>query len=106
VNLSLTFSYVSQENVRCMMGYIVDLTVILDDIFRIAAVDVSVNDIQKAMDRHVTSGRRDRIHGDISNFVAETFESRFTVTKRDLVLENIIGLIRRYCVPPFPSSYG
>jgi hypothetical protein len=99
MNLSQSFSYVSPESVRCVMGYIVDLTVILDDIFRIATVNVSVNDVQKAMDRHVRSGRRDRIHRDISNFVAETFESRFTVTERDLVLEKVIDLIRQHCVP-------
>ena len=88
-----------------MTGYIVDLTVILDDIFRIAAGNVSVNDVQKAMDRHVNSGRRDRIHEDIRNCVAEAFESRYMVTERDLVLEKIIDLIRRFCVP-LPRGYG
>ena len=82
-----------------------DLTVILDDIFKMAAVNVSVNDVQKAMNRHVKSGRRDSIHGDISNFTAETFESRFTITEIDLVLEKIIDLIRQHCVP-FPRGYS
>ena len=91
---------VSQENVRCVMGYIVDLTVILDDIFRIAAGNVSASDVQSATDRHIRSGRRDRIHRDIGSFVTETFAIRFTVPQRDLVLEKIIDLIRQYCVPP------
>ena len=82
------------------MGYIVDLTVILDDIFNIVTGDVSNSDIQSAMDGHVRSGRRDRIHRDISSFVTETFAIRFTMPRRDLVLEKIIDLIRQYCVPP------
>ena len=82
------------------MGYIVDLTVILDDIFRIAAANVSSSDIQSATDRHIRSGRRHRIHRDISSFVTETFPIRFTVPQRDLVFEKIIDLIRQYCVPP------
>ena len=83
-----------------MMGYIVDLTVILDDIFRTAPGNVSSNDVQLAMERHINSGRRDRIHRDIQSFVTETFAIRFTVPQWDLVLEKIIDLIRQYCVPP------
>jgi len=81
------------------MGYIVDLTVILDDIFRTASGNVTANDVQSAVDRHVNSGRRDRIHRDIQSFVTETFAIRFTVPQRDLVLEKIVDLIRQYCVP-------
>ena len=92
------FSHISQENVRCVIGYIVDLTVILDDIFRTTSGNVSTNDVQSAMDRHVGSGLRDRIHRDIRNFVQETFAIRFKA-QGDLVLEKIIELIRRYCVP-------
>jgi len=96
---SQSLSHTSQENVRCVMGYIVDLTVILDDIFRTVSGSVSANDVQSAVDRHVNSGRRDRIHRDIHSFVTETFAIRFTVPQRDLVLEKIIDLIRQYCVP-------
>jgi hypothetical protein len=81
------------------MGYIVDLTVILDDIFRRGTVYVSPNVTQMAMDRHISSGRRDRIHRDIHSFVTETFAIRFNVPQRDLVLEKIVDLIRQYCVP-------
>jgi len=91
---------VSQENVRCVMSYIVDLTVILDDIFRTVAGNVSASDVQSATDRHVRSGLRDRIHRDINSHITETFAIRFTVPQRDLVLEMIIDLIRQYCVPP------
>ena len=81
------------------MGYIVDLTVILDDIFRRGADNVSNNDAQVAMERHIRSGRKDRIHRDIHSFVTETLAIRFNVPQRDLVLEKIVDLIRQYCVP-------
>ena len=81
------------------MGYIVDLTAILDDIFRTASGNVTGNNVQSAIDRHVNSGRRDRIHRDIQSFVTETFAIRFIVPQKDLVLEKIIDLIRQYCVP-------
>jgi hypothetical protein len=81
------------------MGYIVDLTVILDDIFRIGAGSVSASDVQSATERHVRSGRRDRIHREVRSFVEETSVIRFKVP-RDLVLERTIELIRRYCATP------
>jgi hypothetical protein len=80
------------------MGYIVDLTVILDDIFRTNSGFVSVDALQLAINRQFEFGRRDRIHREIRSFVSETFPIRFTVTQRDLVLEKIIDLIRQYCV--------
>ena len=42
-------------------------TVILNDQSRIAASNVSANDVQLVIDRHVNSDRRDRIHGDIGS---------------------------------------
>lgn len=82
-----------------MMGYIVDLTVILDQIFRSTAGDVSVHDALSAMDRHTISGCRDRIHRDIRDIVTKAFTIRTMVPRQDVVLEQIINLIRQYCVP-------
>ena len=87
------------------MGYIVDLTVILDQILRSTDRTVSANDVQLAVDRHVNLGRRDRVHQEIRAFVTETFAIRFTVPQRDLVLEKIIDLIRQNCVPLSTSTY-
>lgn len=106
VNLAHPLLHVSQENVRCVMGYIVDLTVILDDIFRRSAGNVSTGDVQTAMDRHINFGRRDRIHRDISSFVTETFAIMSQSTQRDLVVEKIIDLIRQYCVSPSIGGYS
>ena len=90
----------SQENVRCVMGYIVNLTVILDDIVRTTGGKVTENAGLKVMGTHVRSGRKDSIHRDIRSFVTETFSIRFAVPQKDLVLEKIIDLIRQYCAPP------
>ena len=83
-----------------MMGYIVDLTVIMDGIFRVAAGDMSSKDAQQVLERHVRSGHRDAIHHDIRSFITEAFAIRFPVQQMDLVLEKIIDLIKQFCVPP------
>ena len=81
-----------------MVGYIVDLTVILDGIFRMAAGDMSPNHAQQVCERHVRSGRRDAIHHDIRNFITAAVAIRPTVPQ-DLILEKIIDLIKQFCVP-------
>jgi hypothetical protein len=91
-----------QENVQCVMGYIVNLTVILDEMFRTAASNVVTEDAAlMVMETYVRSSRRDSIHQDIRRFVTETFPNRFANPQKDLVLEKIIDLIRQYCTPPF-----
>jgi hypothetical protein len=88
------------------MGYIVDLTVILDGIFRTTGGIVSPVGVRSAMDRHVRSGRRGRIHQDIRSFVTQTYSFRFNDPQGDLALEKIIDLIRQYCVPPSGGVSG
>ena len=92
--------FISPKNVRCIMGYIIELTVIFDGIFRIAAGDMSPEDAQQVFDWHVTSGHRDAIHRDIRSFITEAFAIRFSVPQKDLFLERIIDLIKQFCVPP------
>jgi hypothetical protein len=86
------------------MGYIVNLIVILNEMFRTAAGNVTEDAALMVMETHVRSGRRDSIHEDIRSFVTETFPSRFTNTQKDLVLERIIDLIRQYCTSPSGNS--
>ncbi|KAH8985737.1 hypothetical protein EDB86DRAFT_3083324 [Lactarius hatsudake] len=88
----------SQENVRCVMGYIVDLTVILDAIFNTTSDNVSPENVLFVIDRHISSGHRDRIHRHIRRFVTEAFAVRFSVPQKDLILEKIIDLIQEFCV--------
>jgi hypothetical protein len=95
----LTLLSNSPENVRCVAGYIVDLTVIMDGIFRVATGDMSPKLALQVLDRHEISGRRDAIHRDIRSFIAEASTLRFSVPGKDLVLEKIIDLIKQYCVP-------
>ncbi|KAH9014628.1 hypothetical protein EDB85DRAFT_860137 [Lactarius pseudohatsudake] len=90
----------SQENVRCIMGYIVDLTVILDGIFRITTGEISPNHAQQVFERHAKSRHRDAIHREIESFITEAFTVRSSVPQKDLVLEKTIDLIKQFCVPP------
>ena len=106
IQLAQPHSHVSPENVQCLMGYIVDLNVILNEICRTTAGNVSANCVQQAMDNHVGSGRRDEIHRDISNFVTGTFANKTSVLQGDVVLEEIVELIRQYCVPLSPTVHG
>jgi hypothetical protein len=80
-----------------MMGYIVDLTVILYGLF-ISGHDVSAHKVHEVMSRH-KSGLRGQIHQDISRFVTESRETMVTYRGIDLVMEKIIDLIRQSCVP-------
>ena len=100
IDKRLSLSRNSQENVRCVMGYIVNLTVILDGIFKTAGGNVTDSVVMKVTNSHIRSGRRDSIHRDIRSFVTETFAIRFAVPQKDLVLEKIVDLIRQYCAPP------
>jgi hypothetical protein len=96
----LSFSHGSLENIRCVMGYIVTLTVILDGIYQTCAGSVTEDAVLKVMGTHVRSGRRDSIHRDIHSFVAFVISSPARpASQKDLVLEKIIDLIRRYCSP-------
>ncbi|KAH9059226.1 hypothetical protein EDB87DRAFT_1822886 [Lactarius vividus] len=89
----------SQENVRCVMAYIITLMVILNTIFNTTFGDISPERVLSVIDRHVSSGRRNRIHRDIQRFVPEAFAVRFSVPRKDLILERIIDLIQEYCAP-------
>ena len=98
--LPQSLSHFSQGNIRCLMAYVVDLTVILNDLFRSTGGNASANDAELAIDRVVKSHLRDRIHRDIYGFVTEASVIRFTVPQRDLVLEKITDLIRQYGMLP------
>jgi len=87
----------SAEHIRYIMGYIVDLTVILHRLF-ISAHDVSASEVQATMDLHVRSGLREQIHSDIHRFVSVL--ASLPHHGNDLAMEKIIDLIRQFCVPP------
>ncbi|KAN0135817.1 hypothetical protein V8E53_006269 [Lactarius tabidus] len=91
------------ENVRCLIGYIVNLMVILDAIFCTTSGDISREDVLLVMEQHVNSGHEKGIHRDIRGFVT-VFADQFSVLPKDLILERIIDLIQKYCVPPAGTS--
>ena len=82
------------------MGYIVNLMVILDDIFRTTSGDIFISqeNILLVIERHEGSNHSLRIHRDIREFVT-AFTDKFSVLQRDLILERIIDLIQKYFPP-------
>ena len=81
------------------MGYIVDLTVILDDIFRAVAGNIMSQDCAESILGRFWTGRRSQIHDHIRNYVQETYSLTSTAHK-DIFLESVDDLIKQHCVPP------
>lgn len=79
------------------MGYILNLMVILDAIFRTTSGDISISleNILLVIERHEGSDHNHRIHRDIRDFVT-AFADKFSVSQRDLILERIIDLIQKF----------
>ncbi|KAH9968483.1 hypothetical protein BGW80DRAFT_654975 [Lactifluus volemus] len=82
------------ENICCIMGYIVDLTVILHELF-LSGHDVSGRQVQSVMDRHDKSGPKSQIHNDIRRFLSGT--ASFTSRGSDMIPKKIIDLIAQNC---------
>ena len=80
------------------MGYIIDLTVVLDVIFTAFSGDISRENVRLVFERFVGSGHKDKIHH-IRGFVTEAFAIRGSVPNKDLILERIIDLIQEFCLP-------
>ena len=83
---SITLFLASEENVRCLMGHIVDLHAILYEISKTAASNVTDDDALEVMNKHVRSDHRNSIHQEIRSFVTERFPKRFTDPKKGPVL--------------------
>ena len=75
------------------MGYIVNLTVILDEISRIADSSVTESATPKVMDAHVRSSRRDGAQGYAQLCYGDICD-RFANPQKDLVL--VINLVGHY----------
>jgi len=80
----------TNENVCCVMGYVVDLTVILYHVFR-SSRDVSAHLVQSAITNFVHSGHKNEIHNSIRDFVTAV-PARMHL-ERDVFMERIIDLI-------------
>ncbi|KAI9456389.1 hypothetical protein BJY52DRAFT_1276672 [Lactarius psammicola] len=85
----------NKRNIRCVMAYIVDLTVILHGLF-VSARSVSATKVQSAVKDYAKSGSRSQIHDEIRSFVTEI---PLTYHERDTIMEKIVDLIKQNCVP-------
>ncbi|KAH9172756.1 hypothetical protein EDB89DRAFT_859458 [Lactarius sanguifluus] len=88
----------NNRNIRCIMAYIVDLTVILHGLF-VPTRSVSAKKVQSAVKNYAESSSRSLIHDDIRNFVTEIPSAYQTYQKKDTIMEKIIDLIKQNCVP-------
>ena len=79
------------------MGYIVDLTVILCDIFG-SRGNVSPSGAQSVINKFGSSSLKTSIHSDISSFIRTV--PQFQYGDKDVVMAKIIDLISRNCNPP------
>ncbi|KAI9456398.1 hypothetical protein BJY52DRAFT_1187916 [Lactarius psammicola] len=84
----------NHKNIRCIMAYIVDLTVILHGLF-VSTRSVSATRVQSAVEDYAKNSPKSQIHNDIRSFVAQT---PFTYQNRDTIMERIIDLIKQNCV--------
>ncbi|KAF8266354.1 hypothetical protein EI94DRAFT_1701797 [Lactarius quietus] len=84
----------NQRNIRCIVAYIVDLTIILYRLF-MSRHGVSETEAQSAVMHYANTDERHRIHDDIRSFVAQ---SPFNYEGRDTTMETIIDLIKQNCV--------
>ncbi|KAH9977502.1 hypothetical protein BJV74DRAFT_153229 [Russula compacta] len=91
----------TEENVGCVMGYIVDLTFILSSIFR-SDGDVSPRGVRSAT-RNLDSGRKTSIHAEIRSFVRAA--PMPTHLDSDPFIKKVTELIMRFCVPRSGSGY-
>jgi hypothetical protein len=80
------------ENITAIMGYITDLTIVMNGLF---TKDVPKAGVKEVLDEYTTS-RKPQMHGDIWLFISDKSNFRF-VTNKDLVLDEIVRLINANC---------
>jgi hypothetical protein len=96
-HLPRLISVFSRKNTRCIMAYIVDLTIILHGLFA-SARSVSATKVQSAVKDYAGgSSPRNRIHEDIRSFVTLS-RTPFFYQGKDTMMEKIIDLIKQNCV--------
>jgi hypothetical protein len=82
----------STHNIACVMGYIVDLTIVMH---RLPATDVSKQHIVSVLQRYVESGEILRVHNDIRKYVNNI--PTFRLGDTDHTLKEIERLIETNC---------
>ncbi|KAH9172740.1 hypothetical protein EDB89DRAFT_1963392 [Lactarius sanguifluus] len=90
----------NNRNIRCIMAYIIDLTVILYGLFS-STRSVSGTEVQSAVKDFAKSNVRGQIHDHIRSFITQI---PFTYQNKDTIMEVIIDLIKQNCVRTSSSS--
>jgi hypothetical protein len=100
INVSFNHFF-SNENICLVMGYIVDLTVILCGAFG-SHGNVSASGALSVINKFANSSLKTSIHNDISSFIRTV--PQFQYCDNDVVLAKIIDLVSRNCDPPLGNA--
>jgi hypothetical protein len=90
------------ENICLVVGYIVDLTLILCGVFE-SPGNVSPSRVRSVMNNFASSSLKKSVHAEISRFI-RTVPS-FNYHDVDVVMEKVIDLIKQNCDPPFGNAH-
>ena len=91
----------SHENICLVVGYIVDLTLILCRVFR-SSSNASPNEVQSVMNNFADSSLKTSIHSEISRFIRTVAKFNYHDNHdNDVIMEKIVDLIRQNCDKPF-----
>jgi hypothetical protein len=91
-------AFFSKEKICLVVGYIVDLTLILCRVFR-SPGNVLRREVQSAINDYADSSLKTSIHNDISSFI--TTVSQFQYHNNDVIIAKIRDLTLRNCDTPW-----
>ena len=86
--------FFSKENARLVVGYIVDLALILCCVFS-SSDNMSPGEVRSVINNFAGSSSKTSIHAEICHFFKTVH--RFEYQENDVVLAKIIDLIRQNC---------
>jgi hypothetical protein len=95
--------FFSKEKICLVVGYIVDLTLILCSVFR-SPGNVSPGEVQSAINNFAGSSLKTSIHNDISSFITTVPQLQYH--DNDVVMAKIRDLISGNCDPPRGDAYA
>ncbi|KAI0276096.1 hypothetical protein BGY98DRAFT_736516 [Russula aff. rugulosa BPL654] len=91
----------SKENICLVVGYIIDLLLILCRVF--SSRNVSPGEVQSAINNFAGSSLKTSIHKDISSFI--TTVPQFQYHDNDVIIAKITDLTLRNCDPPWSNAH-
>jgi hypothetical protein len=83
-----------------VVGYIIDLTLILCRVF--SSRNVSLGEVQSQINNFAISSLKTRIHNDIRSFITTVPQYQFQ--DNDVVIAKISDLTLRNCDPPWSDA--